>query len=80
MTGIYSLLIEADHVEFVEGDAVESLEGDFRLVHEQAHASTGSRWYFYAKTSLSKPEALRRAQQWYDSSGHSDWPGLARYP
>lgn len=76
MSGLYSLLIQPDRVEFVEGDARDALENDFRLVHEQSHAGTDSRWYFYAKTSLSKPEALRRAQQWYDSSGHGDWPGL----
>lgn len=77
MSGTYSLLISPDHVELIRGDAGEQAGADFRLVHEQAHPASGSRWYFHARRSLSKPEALRRAQQWYDSSGHPHWPGLA---
>lgn len=77
MTAHYSLLISADRVELIEGDPGPLSNADYRLVHEQAHVTTGVRWYFHAVRSLSKPEALRRAQQWYDSSGHPDWPGLA---
>ncbi len=80
MSGIFSLLIQPDEVELVEGDVGATLGEDFRLVHEQSHASTGSCWYFYARTSLSKPEALVRAQQWYDSAGHEDGPGLTEHP
>jgi len=77
MSGTYSLLISPEHAELVQGDVGAGLGQGFRLVHEQLQKTTGSRWYFYAERSLSKPEALRRAQQWYDSSGHPDWPGLA---
>ncbi|MGS1079202.1 hypothetical protein [Pseudoxanthomonas beigongshangi] len=77
MSGTYSLLISPEHADLVQGDAGVDPGTGFRLVHEQLQKATGSRWYFYADPSLSKPEALRRAQQWYDSSGHPDWPGLA---
>ncbi len=77
MSGTYSLLISPEHAELVQGDVGADLGTGFRLVHEQLRQATGARWYFYAEASLSKPEALRRAQQWYDSSAHPDWPGLA---
>ncbi len=79
MSGTYSLLISPDHAELVQGDVGTDVGPGFRLVHEQRQKTTGSRWFFYAEPSLSKPEALRRAQQWYDSSGHPHWPGLAEH-
>jgi hypothetical protein len=71
-----SLLIEPEHVELMEGDVGPQVGDAFRLVHEQRHRDGDAVWYFYAAPSLSKPEALRRAQQWNDSYGHPDWPGL----
>jgi len=72
-----SLLIEADHVELMDGDVGTQVGDAFRLVHEQRRVGGATVWFFYAVPALSKPEALRRAQQWYDSHGHPDWPGLS---
>ena len=62
MSRTYSLVISADHAELLEGEAGATLGAGYRLVHEQAHPASGSRWYFHADRGLSKPEALRRAQ------------------
>ncbi|UWX03638.1 hypothetical protein H1235_12235 [Pseudoxanthomonas sp. NC8] len=50
----------------------------YRLVHEQASREGDVRWFFFAGPGLTKPEALSRAQQWYASTHHTSWPGIAR--
>ena len=50
----------------------------YRLVHEQQGRAGDVRWFFFAKADLSKPEALSRAQQWYASTHHPDWPDMSR--
>lgn len=48
----------------------------YRLVYEQQGRGSDVRWFFFAKADLSKPEAMARAQQWYETSRHPDWPGF----
>lgn len=48
----------------------------YRLVHEQQGSGSDVRWFSFAKADLSKPEAMARAQQWYETSRHPDWPGF----
>ena len=35
-------------------------------------------YHGYWPRDLSKPEALSRAQQWYASTHHPDWPDMSR--
>ncbi|MCH6483663.1 hypothetical protein MMG85_08800 [Pseudoxanthomonas sp. LH2527] len=74
-----SLLISPFGVESI--DARLDPERDtrvnaYRLVHEQQGPGSDVRWFFFAKADLSKPEAMTRAQQWYETSRHPDWPGF----
>lgn len=76
-----SLVISPLGVESVEGtldtDRDARLDA-YRLVHEQQERRSAVRWFFYARADLSKPEAMTRALQWYDSARHPNWPGLRR--
>lgn len=76
----FSLLILPCLVELCGGqldpDAGRRLSA-YRLVHEQECQDRDVRWYFLARMDLSKPEALARAQAWYASTRHPDWPGFS---
>lgn len=75
-----SLVISPHGVEYVGGrldPETDSRLNAYRLVHEQQSRTKNVRWFFFAKADLSKPEALSRAQQWYASTHHPDWPGIS---
>ena len=74
-----SLLISPFGVESI--DARLDPERDtrvnaYRRVHERQGPGSDVRWFFFAKADLSKPEAMTRAQQGYETSRHPDWPGF----
>jgi hypothetical protein len=76
-----SLVISPQGVEYVGGRLdpdMDSRLNAYRLVHEQQSRAGNVRWFFFAQADLSKPEALSRAQQWYASNRHPDWPGIAQ--
>ena len=76
-----SLVISPQSVEYGGGRLdpdTDSRLNAYRLVHEQQGRAGDVRWFFFAKADLSKPEALSRAQQWYASTHHPDWPDMSR--
>lgn len=76
-----SLVISSLGVESMEGKLEPEMDARvdaYRLVHEQQDCRSDVRWFFFARCELSKPEAMRRALQWYDSVRHRDWPGFER--
>jgi hypothetical protein len=75
-----SLVISLQGVECVRGRLDPDMDARltaYRLVHEQLSRERDVRWFFFAKTDLTKPEALSRAQQWYASTHYTSWPGIA---
>ena len=73
-----SLVISPQSVEYVGGRLdpdTDSRLNAYRLVREQQGRAGDVRWLFFAEADLSKPEALSRAQRWYASTHHPDWPG-----
>lgn len=76
-----SLVISPLGVESVAGrldPGMDARVNAYRLVHEQQDCRSAVRWFFFAKADLSKPEAMTRALQWYESTRHPDWPGFRR--
>jgi len=74
-----SLIISALGVESIDARLDPELDARinaYRLVHEQEGPSGKVCWFFFEKADLSKPEAIERAQQWYETSKHPDWPGF----
>lgn len=77
-----SLVISSLGVEFIGrrlDPERDTRVNAYRLVHEEQGSGSNVRWFFFAKADLSRPEAMARAQQWYETSRHPDWPGF-KYP